>query len=67
MADIRRNGGVNGYLQVWNWVSSLFKMLFAERPAYKKRIGVRTPIYACPVNALTAMSDGKSRMAHRTG
>ena len=43
---------------------ALMKMLFAARPGYKKKIGVRTPIYACPVNALTAISDGKSEMAH---
>mgnify|MGYP002784481387 CR=1 FL=1 len=46
---------------------AVMKMLFAARPGYKKKIGVRTPIYACPVNALTAMSDGKSRMARPKG
>lgn len=39
------------------------KMLFVERPGYKKKTGVRTPIYTCPVNALTAIAGGKSKMA----
>ncbi|MCB9974414.1 MAG: recombinase family protein [Rhodospirillales bacterium] len=43
---------------------AVIKMLFAERPGYKKKTGVRTPIYACPVNALTAITSGKSKMAH---
>jgi len=43
------------------------KMLFAERPGYKKKIGVRTPTYTCPVNALTAIAGGKSKMAHLEG
>ena len=42
---------------------AVMKMLFAARPGYKKKIGVRTPIYTCPVNALAAMSGGKSEMA----
>ena len=43
------------------------KMLFAERLGYKKKIGVRTPIYTCPVNALTAIAGGKSEMARPKG
>lgn len=46
---------------------AVMKMLFAARPGYKKKIGVRTPIYTCPVNALAAMSGGKSEMAHPRG
>ncbi|MCL4678997.1 MAG: recombinase family protein [Alphaproteobacteria bacterium] len=42
---------------------AVMKMLFAARPGYKKKIGVRTPIYASPVNALAAISGGKNEMA----
>lgn len=34
---------------------AVMKMLFAERPGYKKKIGVRIPVYASPVNALVAI------------
>ncbi len=46
---------------------AVMKMLFAARPGYKKKIGVRTPIYASPVNALAAISGGKNRMARSAG
>jgi site-specific DNA recombinase len=46
---------------------AVVKMLFEGRPAYKKKEGVRTPIYTCPVNALAAISAGKSKMARPRG
>lgn len=46
---------------------AVVKMLFEGRPAYKKKEGVRTPIYTCPVNALAAISRGKSKMAPSAG
>jgi site-specific DNA recombinase len=46
---------------------AVMKMLFEGRPAYKKKEGVRTPIYTCPVNALAAISAGKNKMARPTG
>jgi site-specific DNA recombinase len=46
---------------------AVMKMLFEGRPAYKKKEGVRAPIYTCPVNALAAISAGKSKMARLEG
>ncbi len=46
---------------------AVMKMLFEGRPAYKKKEGVRTPIYTCPVNALAAILRGKSKMAPSAG
>ncbi len=46
---------------------AVMKILFSERPGYKKKIGVRTPIYTCPVNALAAIAGGKSGMARPRG
>jgi site-specific DNA recombinase len=46
---------------------AVMKMLFEGRPTYKKKEGVRTPIYTCPVNALAAISRDKSEMARPRG
>jgi site-specific DNA recombinase len=45
----------------------VMKMLFEGRPAYKKKEGVRTPIYSFPVNELAAFARGESKMARPEG